>query len=257
MPGIWNGVVDAASGNTFWASPADGSSAVPSMRGLDYADVNIPALSPIRNANRRCVEIRTVVGGTGFVTIGDNSAFSVSPAASSNADGADYPFVQLDTSSVSGNSFSSGTSEAWRRNWAADATFIIKTGSNIGNVRLFVGFTNVSMTASDAPTGHIAGFRYATGTDGTAFWRTYCDDNTSGNRTTFATSTAIATSTTYVLRIRMLASSVEFYINGTLVHVETTGLPGAANNTFPSFAFATVTTAVRSLLFSHLICTQA
>ena len=105
-----------------------------------------------------------------------------------------------------------------------------KTGasaSDLTNLRMWIGMCNSNPIGSDNP-GVIpmAMFRYATGVDGTAFWRTVTDDGASSTITT--TTVAVAINTRYEFRIEWLrAGSIDFFINQQLVASHTTNLPSA------------------------------
>jgi hypothetical protein len=105
-------------------------------------------------------------------------------------------------------------------------TFTIKTGPNssdLENIRMWIGLFSASPTASDNPAIHLAALRYATSSDGTAFWRTCTKDGTTMNAQT--SSISISTNTVYVVKIYCTASEVKFYINNTLAGTHTTNLP--------------------------------
>ena len=115
-----------------------------------------------------------------------------------------------------------------RTDWVGQITFKIKTGGAIAGARFFIGLesTDLSDGTVDAPVGSIAWFRYSDTTDGTAFWRTYTNDN-DASPTTTTTTAAIAIDTAYVMTIRWndAANEVKFFIDGTLVATHTTNLP--------------------------------
>lgn len=114
----------------------------------------------------------------------------------------------------------------------------VKTGANttdIQNCRIWCGVfgTNqgvfTAVYGSDTPSGeNLAAFRYATGTDGTLFWRCVTGDGAALN--TITTTSPIASNTKYDLAIDCSnAGRIDFYINGALVASSTTHLPGSAN----------------------------
>jgi hypothetical protein len=118
-----------------------------------------------------------------------------------------------------------------RRSYRCSYNAWIKTGGSIANVRIWVGMFSATPMASADPVISAAGFRYDTVADGTVFWRTYTnDDTTTGTVTT--TTTAIAADTTYRLGIVVDSASttVRFYINGILVATHTTDLPVTTNS---------------------------
>ena len=153
--------------------------------------------------------------------------------------------ILLDTTGTYFNSASSGSSggdfgfysgvNQFRRDQVPEATFTVKTGTVITNLRTWVGFASTASTmlSQDLPGSggsslHCAAFRYNTGVDGTAFWRTVTADGSAETVTT--TTAAVTTNTRYILRIVTSASDVKFYVDGTLVATHTTNLPGASTN---------------------------
>ena len=110
---------------------------------------------------------------------------------------------------------------------------LVKTGSvlaDIQNVRIWNGLFSGSPVASALPALHLAGFRYDTSVDGTAFWRCVTNDG-GGVGTVTTTTVAVVQNTSYKFRIDMSSSgNVKFYINDTLVATHTTTLPGSTQN---------------------------
>ncbi|MCR4294041.1 MAG: hypothetical protein NUW21_00795, partial [Elusimicrobia bacterium] len=110
-------------------------------------------------------------------------------------------------------------------------TFVVKTGAvlPIATERLWIGFSDASLTGTDSPTGaHVMAFRYAPTADTTAFWRTVTNDVGADTGTTTVTATAIAVSTRYTLTIDATDSAaIKFYINDVVVATHTTNLPTA------------------------------
>lgn len=150
-------------------------------------------------------------------------------ATTSNTDDADGPWLNHATAATTGSA--SGMASAFtvcRRDWLPDVTFRIKTPSTLSNTRHWIGLINQSMDASEATTGdHVAAFRYSTAVDSSGKWQAVTND---GGPSPTVTDTGVSRSadTAYTMRIRCLASSVEFYINGALVATHTTDLPSAS-----------------------------
>jgi hypothetical protein len=110
---------------------------------------------------------------------------------------------------------------------------VVKTGAALGdiqNVRIWCGLFSATPVAAALPAIHLAGFRYDTTVDGTAFWR--CVTNDGGGAGTITTTLiAVAQDTRYDLMVDMSASTnVKFYVNGDLVATHTTTLPGSTQN---------------------------
>jgi hypothetical protein len=106
-------------------------------------------------------------------------------------------------------------------------TMSIKTGAastDIQGCRIWCGWFSGAPTASDSPAVHLAAFRYAPTSDGTAFWRTCTKDGTTLTAT--ATTVAIAHDTRYILQIVVTSpTSIAFYINGVLTNTHSTNTP--------------------------------
>jgi hypothetical protein len=159
---------------------------------------------------------------------------STPTANGSRTDGSDSTgrYIQISNGGGSLSGVSDGIVVA-KRDWSSDANIVFKTGG-AGDLpgsgqRLWVGFADGDIFGSDNPSAsrHVAAFRYAPDSDGTAFWRTYTS-NGAGGSTVNTTSVAVAADTRYEFEIIMGSSSVAFYINGSLVFTHTTNLPGAS-----------------------------
>lgn len=132
--------------------------------------------------------------------------------------------------------------------------------SDITDVRIYFGLYSASPLAytdlaSNAISG--AGIRYATDADGTAYWRTITSNGSSQTVTT--TTSGIAASSYYDLRVEMESGSAKFYVNGTLTATHTTHVPwpsGGAGGPFPFLGIRTLdagpTTISRQITFIRL-----
>lgn len=147
------------------------------------------------------------------------------------------------------------------RNCAPRIWMQVQTPATITSVRYWASVSSVNAQRSnDDPSSssgaEIAGFRYSTTADGTAFWRTYTGV-TAGTSTITTTTTAIAASTTYVLQIDMRTSGhVIFLINGTQVADHTTNLPLATQKLSADVSVTALSSAVRHLLLQDYIVEQ-
>lgn len=117
--------------------------------------------------------------------------------------------------------------------------FVMKTGAgatDIANVRIWAGLHTNGSLATDAPgAAGVSGlaFRYST-VAGDTTWHATAFDGVGD--TVADTGVTVSANTRYLLSIRVVStSSVEYYINNTLVNTLTTNLPGASTNLF--FAF--------------------
>lgn len=154
-------------------------------------------------------------GHTGVTTVG-------TAAAAMETEGPYLAFASAATLN-SDAGFRSGDPVA-QRGWSSIYRAKIRTGAAITVVRYWVGLFASTPMASATPAIHLAGFRYDTAADGTAFWRCVTD-NGSGSPTVTTTSAAVAVDTAYRFKIELGASDVKFYVDGTLVATHTTTLP--------------------------------
>lgn len=181
-------------------------------------------------------------GGSGvatFTTLGH--AAPTTSGTISGVDTTNNPFARFVTGASSGNSAGVISGAILRRDWDVDITFHINTGNTITDYRLWAGMTSADLNAVATPTTqHVAAFRYDTGVDGTAFWRTVTNDGV-GAATVTTTTTAFASATSYRLRVRTSTSrgDIRFYIDDVLVATHTATRPG--NTTYLSYQWVTTT----------------
>jgi hypothetical protein len=175
-------------------------------------------------------------------------------ATAANDDDDTGPYVSHTTGAVSGNATSIRSDPlptAFRRDWLPELEMVVKLGPTISSYRFWAGmFDAVPNSASD-PVVNGAAFRYATDVDGTAFWRTWSNDGVStGNAG--ATTVAVVAGQEYVLRLKCLASSIEFYIDDVEVAEHSTNLPGATTMLGYNISLATLTAAARAFSWSRI-----
>lgn len=178
-------------------------------------------------------------------------------ATASNTDAADGMWLNHASGAVSGNS--SGVVSAFtqtRRDWSPRIHFTVKTPSDVSSIRLWVGVFSNTVDASATPSVHMAAFRYDTAADGTAFWRTVTNNGGAASHAVNATSVVVAIDTVYRFEIRLLASSVEFYINGSLVRTESSSLPAATQLLGYGVRVTTLTAAARSIKWGRIAIVQ-
>lgn len=135
-----------------------------------------------------------------------------------------------------------------RTNWyPLSVEWRYQSGGTLTNGRWWIGCFSATPMASDDPAVHGFGFRYATATDGTAFWRTWTNDGSSGGTAT-TTTVAVASNTAYTFRVDVVSTTeIRFYVNGTLVATHTTNLPTATVDLIPYCKVRTLANAVRSV----------
>lgn len=136
---------------------------------------------------------------------------------------------------------------------------IMTDASAITSTRLAVGLVSaeIASDAGPASTGAYAvasgaWFRYATDIDGTAFWRTVTSD--AANATVTTTTAAIAANTSYelIIEVNSAATSIRFWVNGTLVATHTANLPAATTALGYTARLRTLAASARALRFGRI-----
>lgn len=187
-------------------------------------------------------------GATTYTSVG-----LVAPTASTttNADDDTAPLGQYATTTTLGNTVGVVTAfSVLRRAWAPEWVARVKTAASVADVGLWAGLFSASPDNAADPAIHIAGFRYYTSTDGTAFWRCVTKDGTTATVTT--TTVAVTVDTAYTLRVDGRESgNVRFYINGILVATHTANLPGSSTPLGWAVRLSTLTTAAKNLKYSR------
>lgn len=148
------------------------------------------------------------------IVIGSSVASGEVANTSSTAYDATGGYRVLATSGVNGNF------AGWNNGGAkgtvpflARITFVLKTGAaaSLLNTRIWAAIADADISGSSNPSTHnVAGFTYATDTDGTAFWRIYTSDTTNVVRQT--TQAQVLAATRYVMVFDFLDHV--FLING-------------------------------------------
>jgi hypothetical protein len=231
--GAESDVLTVVSGVPAWAAPAGGGG----------------SSDPTLYAKREMQILKNPGAGTS-IAVG-TAAWTLS-ATASNADDADGPWVNHATGTTSGNASGalSGTGLV-RRDWQPEFIARIKTPSDITSMRLWIGFATGNPDGSDAPSSHMAAFRFSTGVPDTN-WIAYTDDG-DGTGTATDTGVAVAADTVYLLRVDCSdPANVKFYVNGSLVATNTTNLPTATTGLFAQLRVTTLTAASRALKWGRV-----
>lgn len=175
-------------------------------------------------------------------------------ATVANADDADGSWLSHTTAASSGSATSMRSAipaDQVRRDWLPDLEIRIKTGSAISTVRYWIGLTDALPNSSADPTLHGAMFRFDTGASDSN-WQAWTNDN-SGGGSAQDTGVAVAADTVYVMRIRCLASTIEFSINGTLVATASSNLPSASAMLAFNISCATLANVGRVIKWGRLL----
>lgn len=183
---------------------------------------------------------------------------SITATADDQASGPQVAYATTASSGVDAGVIS--TFGLIQRRWAPyHYARIMTDASAITSTRLAVGMVSAEIAADAGPasTGAYvvaagAWFRYDTGVDGTAFWRTVTSDATTATVTT--TSVAIAANTSYELTIEInsAGTSIRYWINGTLAATHTTNLPGASTALGYTARLRTLAASARSLRLGRI-----
>lgn len=131
-------------------------------------------------------------------------------------------YINYASTTTSGWSFGPASTQP---RFLADTTYVIKTGTDISDYRLWVGLVAASISGGDVAAGgsNIIGFNFSTTLGPNWFVR--CDRN-AVDGTIIDSGVAVAADTRYVLRADgSTDGEVKFYINGTLVTTITSNIP--------------------------------
>ncbi|WP_239404564.1 hypothetical protein [Frankia sp. Cj3] len=212
------GIIYAVGGRLHYRSRAGITDelAVPLRRRMMYAYTN-PNQTSVAQAGFAATP--TLSSGTGITV--------------ANADDADGPLIGYtsDTTNRTMGWVSSNFSGYAQAQWAPLFYARVKTDpSAVTSVRYYIGLasSDLSSLSADPTTQHAAAFRYDTGLDGTAFWRSVTCDGTAAE--VQATTQAIAVDTAYhlVVEVNAARTAVRFLINDVLLTTHTTRVPGAS-----------------------------
>lgn len=139
-----------------------------------------------------------------------------------------------------------------RRDFRPVLIAYIKIGAAITNSRNWVCWNSAIMTDKDVPTtAHVCGFRYASVTDTTAFWRFVT--SAGSTPTTIITPFPIAVNTAYELIVDMSTFGVaRGYINGQLAATVDTTLPTSTTPLGWTAAVTNVTGTAHEMKIAHV-----
>jgi len=102
-----------------------------------------------------------------------------------------------------------------------------KTGSDITNQKLWIGFSSIDIAASDNPAASLMAIRYSTGVSDTTF---KCCVKNGTTMTTYDSGVTVAANTVYDMVIdASIGTEIAFYIQSSFITSITTNLP--ANTT--------------------------
>jgi len=223
----------AKTANTFFSGPTSGAAAPPGFRAMVQSDI------PARDATTTVEFYDDFVFGSSVQTNTSGTGASASPNSSNAVDLGNHPGQEcLETGTTTtgrgaGPGFSVGVLQILFGNGAvlfeSDTYLLDALSDGTDTYTLFNGFNDsVTGTGTDAIM-----FRYTHSING---GRWECVTRSNGVETAADSGQAVASTTWYRLRIEVnaAASSVAFYINGSLVATNTTNIPsGVGRQTTP------------------------
>jgi hypothetical protein len=135
---------------------------------------------------------------------------------------------------------------------------IMTDPSAVTGTRLWVGMTSAELAAlaADPTSQSVAAFRYDSGLDVGAYWRTVTCDGAAATVT--ATSVAVVADSSYELRVEVnsAGTAIRFWANSDLIATHTTHLPAATTDLGCTARLRTLSASARALRFGRLAWSQ-
>lgn len=183
-----------------------------------------------------------------------NMSSAITMTAAQDATGA---WVRCTTGAVSGNSQAivTGGFNTCRRGWDPVVIASTKSYTDVTNIRFWLGLSDGDYRSSDDPTnGDLIMFRFSTSAGDSQFMACVKDGST---LSATATGVTPATDTEYEFLIECDSGEARFYINQTLVHTASSGMPTTAQLlgfhwTLTTLAAAAKGWLIESIKGSHL-----
>jgi hypothetical protein len=121
-----------------------------------------------------------------------------------------------------------------------DPTFVIRirTGSDISQMRIVLGFDTSTITDSDGSSRSLVAFRYST-VAGDTNWKGVCNNGGVGTQQVVDTGVAVAVSTVYTLKLVISGNGTlaTFTVNGSSAVTLSTNLPATTTGLFPTLSY--------------------
>jgi hypothetical protein len=205
--------------------------------------------------NKRQMQFLANLGAATVTTVGFAAAPTLTATVSS-VDNTLGPWTKHTTTTTL-NDFTGMNGGGVLKDWDPEFVATIQLPTTITSYRLWVGLFSGSIHTSSDPVIDGAGFRYATDVDGTAFWRCWSNDGTSGGTATTTTASVIA-GTHYRLRIHVQDNTfssndqIRFWVNDVLVATHTTNMPRTGIVLIPHVRLTTLTAAAREISWGRV-----
>lgn len=218
--------------------PADSIALQYDATSSRWRPVQTPGLSNMAAVDNpvqtgRVIQLIKEQGTTNLISVGIQAPTETN--AGTSVDGTQFGVKRYITTSTTDDKAGLITPALFRAGYNADCLGVTSVGNTITNYRFWLACTNTDLGGVGAPTTqHVAGFRYDTSVDGTAFWRTVSCDGSS-NVTTTTTTYAIVAATFYKFRIVFVASGgspseIRFFIDDNLLAIHTANFPGSGTD---------------------------
>jgi hypothetical protein len=197
-----------------------------------------------RRTRRKTREVQASANGIFGIGHTDPSHFSGTLANANDADGSWVSYT--DTTQMGHNSFAT---TLVRQAHKPFAEWLIKTGSDITNIRILIGLNSTTINNNDDPGGHFAGFRYSA-IGGDAGWIALTRDGTTLSASSSLGS--VAADTMYRLTLWYDNTGYRFSINGGASTQRTSNLPGSTQDLGYSMKMFVTGGANRTIKFSAM-----
>jgi hypothetical protein len=223
----------------------------------DEIDITIAASggdsTPIGTRFERVVEGWEWGSGNAGVWVTSGMPSMSAAGSTTSGDDTDGMAITMTTGAVIGNNCFRRTTSNYFLRYATPIYYCrLKTGADVTSYGFMAGFSNSaisSLGSGSDPGNHSAVFRYHTGADGTAFWRTVTKDGSTLETT--VTTVPFTASTLYELSVEMDLTEVRFYINSTLVSTHTVRLPLSTTPLQAGWCITTLAASTRTFRVYH------
>ncbi|MEP0814526.1 MAG: hypothetical protein HRF49_07670 [bacterium] len=196
---------------------------------LAYRDSDGRARNLSFAMQKRVMQCLANIGRTDVTDIGSYGGVTLTSAAAGNGDDSTSAFVQITADRIAVTRAGLVSAEALvKRAWLPEFVALIRTGSDITNVRFWIGLFSGVPNADD-PSLHLAAFRFSTGVPDTN-WQACTKDGTTLQAND--TGVTVAADTAYVLRLEYDGTNFYFWVNDAALTIESSNLPGTTTGLY-------------------------